>query len=525
MPDIVCTAVEEMINLIESKHAEIRTQVDNTYYAFDTWLKACIQEEKVFKLDDQLNIIRETISDTKEEIEVVETPEKEADSSMNDPSNANDILYKKPTNSEEEDHVKKVLNSMKVWELVSVLKRYNCPSRGKRVELIERAYQAVTGTYVNPSSDGAHIVIKPESLEEDKQKALEEEKRRILEKEKEEKEQLRRLMEEKKKKEEDDERRRLEEIEIERKKKEEEQRLFIIKQEEEKLRLLQERQEKERRQEEERRIAQLKKEEEERIQKLKEEEEKKRIEIERIRKLKEEEEKRKVAEKQELIERQKLIRMKQEQDLQQKKISPSSVSGTTLPIPSSVSSPVFTGIQPSIMMSPTRPLPPPVTTTTANTILSHTTATTPINNSTTNNTPTHTTPTSPQHISKIGPSSLFTPPKVPSFTNSRFPPSLKLPPPVPISQAPPSPQVPPPPADSKTPLWIEKPYLDLFLKRQFGDGRTCSGIDPYSIFGPIKTCDLDEIFPDVKNKRDFNNRGSSGNWMMDEDEAENNQQQ
>ncbi|KAL3795322.1 hypothetical protein HJC23_009495 [Cyclotella cryptica] len=63
------------------------------------------------------------------------------------------------------------------------------------------------------------------------------------------------------------------------------------------------------------------------------------------------------------------------------------------------------------------------------------------------------------------------------------------------------------------PEWAQRANLNRALEKQFADG--LQRMDPDKIFGEVETCNLEEIFGDVKTKKRYHKRTSSGNWTKD----------
>lgn len=63
------------------------------------------------------------------------------------------------------------------------------------------------------------------------------------------------------------------------------------------------------------------------------------------------------------------------------------------------------------------------------------------------------------------------------------------------------------------PEWAQRTNLNRALEKQFADGP--HRMDPDKIFGEVETCKLEEIFGDVKAKKRYHKRTSSGNWTKD----------
>lgn len=63
------------------------------------------------------------------------------------------------------------------------------------------------------------------------------------------------------------------------------------------------------------------------------------------------------------------------------------------------------------------------------------------------------------------------------------------------------------------PEWAQRTNLNRALEMQFADGP--QRMDPDKIFGEVETCNLEEIFGDVKTKKRYHKRTSSGNWSKD----------
>lgn len=65
----------------------------------------------------------------------------------------------------------------------------------------------------------------------------------------------------------------------------------------------------------------------------------------------------------------------------------------------------------------------------------------------------------------------------------------------------------------QVPEWATRPNIARAIQQQFAEGP--GRLDPDKIFGEVETCNLEQIFGDVKTKKRYHKRTSSGNWTKD----------